>query len=473
MTDRDMTKKILPLILFCLFLAPGSNAPAQRQIPQSQQQINLSYAPLVKQAAPAVVNIYTKKRVKVRGLSPLFNDPFFKQFFGNNLFPGLNRERVENSLGSGIIVKSDGLVITNYHVIKDSAEITVVLSDKREFPAHIVLTDEKTDLATLRIDTQGESLPTLPLSNSDDLQVGDLVLAIGNPFGVGQTVTSGIVSATARTTVGITDYQFFIQTDAAINPGNSGGALINMRGELVGINTAIFSSSGGSHGIGFATPSNMAHIVIQSALTGDRVIRPWLGLTSQKITSDLAQSLGLKAPKGVLVNALHSESPATRAGIKVGDVITSINNIEINDPQALRFRVATYPVGSNVILQLSRNGKPHTVTMKLIAPPENPPRDSRTLSGTHPLAGATIANLSPAVSDEIGLNTQEQGVVITKVTEGYASRFGFAIGDIIRDLNGTNIETTRQLEHLLPMVKTQWRISYIRDGKLRSLVVGR
>ncbi len=297
---------------------------ATRQAPRSAEQVQLSFAPLVKRAAPAVVNIYARKVVRARAASPLFDDPFFRRFFGDDPFFGRPANRVQNSLGSGVIVGGDGLIVTNRHVIAGADEITVVLADRREFDAAILRTDERTDLSVLHIDTEGEVLPSLTLGDSDGLEVGDLVLAIGNPFGVGQTVTSGIVSALARTTVGVSDYRFFIQTDAAINPGNSGGALIDLDGRLVGINTAIFSRSGGSHGIGFAIPSNMVAAVVGGGLRGGRLVRPWLGAWGQSVTADLADSLGLARPIGVLIDNVHEGGPACRPAITSRATLTGI-----------------------------------------------------------------------------------------------------------------------------------------------------
>jgi S1-C subfamily serine protease len=290
-------------------LASGASVEAQRAVPESAAAMKQSFAPVVKRAAPAVVNVYVRHRVE-QMVSPFFDDPFFGRLFGERF--NIPRERIQNSLGSGVLVGSEGVVVTNNHVIQGSgeAEITVALADGREFPAKLVLKDEQTDLAVLRLDAEGVQFPSIEFSDSDSLEVGDLVLAIGDPFGVGQTVTSGIVSALARTQVGISDYQFFIQTDAAINPGNSGGALVDMDGRLAGINTAIFSKSGGSHGIGFAIPSNMVRLVVQSALKGGKVQRPWLGASLQPVTPDIAESLGLDTPSGALVAKVHAKGPA-------------------------------------------------------------------------------------------------------------------------------------------------------------------
>jgi len=319
---------LLPLVL----LVPEARAEVEREVPQSREQVMLSFAPVVRQVAPAVVNIYTKRVVSERrGFSPLFNDPLFKRFFGEDFGFGMPRERVQNSLGSGVIVAPDGLIVTNYHVIKGAAEIRVVLADRREFAAELVLEDKQTDLSVLRIDPQGEALPVIELKDSDSIEVGDLVLAIGNPFGVGQTVTSGIVSALARTQAGISDYSFFIQTDAAINPGNSGGALVTLDGRLIGINTAIFSRSGGSIGIGFAIPANMVRTVVASAAGGNALVRPWTGLIGQTVNSDLAEAFGLTRPGGVIVSKVHPNGPAARAGLRKGDVITSVDGQTVDD----------------------------------------------------------------------------------------------------------------------------------------------
>src|SRR6201997_952985 len=303
----------------CLLSAAMRDALAQgRQVPASAGQLELSFAPVVKRVAPAVVNVYAARIVTNN--NPFLADPFFRQFFG-----AAPRERVERALGSGVIVEATGLVVTNYHVIEGASEVKVALADKREFAADVVLKDQRSDLAVLRIKDAKEKFPTLEFADSDELQVGDVVLAIGDPFGVGQTVTHGIVSAVARTQVGISDYQFFIQTDAAINPGNSGGALVDVAGRLVGINSAIYSRSGGSQGIGFAIPANMVRVVVASARSGGTTVRrPWLGAKLQAVTPEIADSLGLRSPTGALVASVVSGSPAARAGLKSSDLIVAI-----------------------------------------------------------------------------------------------------------------------------------------------------
>ncbi len=333
----------------CLALAFSLAIPAlaEEVVPQSKTQVELTFAPLVKKAAPAVVNVFTRTVIKERPMSPFFDDPFFQQFFGNQN----PRERVQNSLGSGVIVRPDGLIVTNNHVIAKADEIRVVLSDGREFPAQVIAGDEKFDIGILKIETKGEVLPTLDLKDSDDINVGDLVLAIGNPFGVGQTVTMGIVSALARTNIGVGDYGYYIQTDAAINPGNSGGALIGTDGKLVGINTAIYSKTGGSIGIGFAIPSNMVARIIDAEASGGKLVQPWIGVSGEALTADIAVSMGLPHPGGVVVQQVYPMGPGDHAGLQPGDVIIGVNDRNIGDPGGLRFRLATQKVGGTASLR--------------------------------------------------------------------------------------------------------------------------
>ncbi|MBT3991723.1 MAG: Do family serine endopeptidase [Rhodospirillaceae bacterium] len=461
------------LISALLILLLSAPAQAQKQVPTSQAEIKLSFAPLVKKSAPAVVNIFTRKTVRQRSFSPLFDDPFFRRFFGEQ-FSGRAgpRKKVQNSLGSGVIVNANGTIITNHHVIKGAEEITVVLSDRREFDAKLVGSDKRTDLAVLKISAGAEKLPFLPFRDSDDLEVGDLVLAIGNPFGVGQTVTSGIVSALARTQVGINDLNFFIQTDAAINPGNSGGALITLDGKLVGINSAIYSKGGGSVGIGFAIPTNMVRTVLAGLTGGGRVVRPWIGAEGQGVTSDIASSIGMKRPAGILINGVYKKGPADRAGIKVGDVIIGVGKHEVNDTESLRFRIATRPIGESLDIKLIRRGKIRQVIFPVEAPPEKPKTNKAELSGYNPLQGVTVGNLSPALSDQIGMNLLSRGVVILETRpRSAAKRFGFQPRDIIKEINGAEVKTVGQLKRLLSRKSAQWNISISRGGKVLSMSV--
>jgi len=460
---------LLVLTLGSAWAAGFVAAPAaaqERRVP-TQGDLRLSYAPLVKQVAPAVVNVYAAKVVQNR--NPLFDDPIFRRFFG---VPG-NQNQVQRSLGSGVIVDPSGLVVTNVHVIEGADDIKVALADKREFEAEIVLKDKRTDLAVLRLKNAKEQFPALEFSNSDALQVGDMVLAIGNPFGVGQTVTHGIVSALARTQIGITDYQFFIQTDAPINPGNSGGALIDLAGKLVGINTAIFSRSGGSQGIGFAIPSNMVRVVVASALNGGHTVkRPWLGAKLQPVTPEIADSMGLKRPAGALVANVVPAGPAAQAGLKAGDLIVSVDGQEVEDPNAFDYRFATKPLGGTARLGILRAGKEMTVTLALLAAPDIA-RDEVVIKGRSPFSGATVANLSPALADELQIQNAEQGVVVLDVENGsYASNLGFRRGDVVLAVNGRTIDKTGELARVTEQPSRAWRVTIRRGAQQISAVFG-
>lgn len=448
---------------------------AQETVPTARAQIDLTFAPLVRAAAPAVVNIYARHMV-VERQNPFFDDPFFQRFFGDDMPGGRPRQRIENSLGSGVVVGADGLVVTNHHVIQNADQITVVLSDRTEFEAEVVLSDERTDLAFLRLKDLGDrKLATLALGDSDTLDVGDLVLAIGNPFGVGQTVTMGIVSAIARTAVGISDYDFFIQTDAAVNPGNSGGALIDMKGRLVGINTAIYSRTGGSLGIGFAIPANMLRSMMRSAETGQPVVRPWLGADGQAIDRGLAEAYGLDRPAGVLMNGVDPRGPAGRAGLKIGDVVTAVDGHAVDDPESLRYRLATLDLGATAKLTVRRGADTIDLSIKVEAPPEDPPRDQRVLGSGSPLAGATVVNVSPAVVEEMRLTGSGKGVVVTAVAaRSPAARLGLQPGDVLLRLDGQAVDSTEALDASLSRrARGPWRIAVQRGGQVLETTVMR
>jgi serine protease Do len=455
----------------------GAQAPQVPEIraPETRLELQASFAPLVRKAAPAVVNIYASKAVRTRRGPTLFDDPFFRRFFGEGV-PGLEsqREQIQNSLGSGVILRPEGLIVTNAHVIEGADQIVVVLADRRQFPAQVVGRDERTDLAILRVEA-GAPLPHLDLGDSDALEVGDIVLAIGNPFGVGQTVTSGIVSALARTNVGVSDLNSFIQTDAAINPGNSGGALVAMDGRVIGINTAIFSRSGGSHGIGFAIPSTMVRAVIAGFAKGDgRLVRPWLGAVTRAVGPDEAAQLKLPRPAGAVVESVHPKSPAAKAGVRPGDVILAVNGREIDDDSSLRYRIATLAVGDAATLKLWRKGASVEARAPLEAPIEDPPRDLTALAGAHPLAGAVVANMSPALAEELGVERFAPGVYVLQVRGGSpAARFGFRPGDAVREMNGRKIESVRDLTRALDKPAERWAIALERNGQRLSVVIGR
>jgi Do/DeqQ family serine protease len=462
-----LTISAIPVAAILLLAAlPQRPAAAQdRRVPASAGELQLSFAPIVHRVAPAVVNVYASHVVENQ--NPFMADPFFRQFFGG----GMPREMVQRSLGSGVLVGASGLVVTNYHVIEGASEVKIALSDKREFAADIVLKDQRSDLAVLRIKGASERFPTLDFANSDELQVGDVVLAIGDPFGVGQTVTHGIVSAVARTQVGISDYQFFIQTDAAINPGNSGGALVDINGRLVGINSAIYSRSGGSQGIGFAIPANMVRVVVASAEGGSGAVkRPWLGAKLQEVTPEIAESLGLKRPSGALVANVSPDGPAAKAGIKTGDLIVTVDGVAIEDPNAFDYRFATKPLGGTAKVGLIRQGKETVVAVALQSLPDTP-RDELQIRGRSPFLGATVANLSPSLADELRLDPQAEGVVITAVADGSAAQsVGFQKGDIIVTVNNTKIAKSADLERLTTAGSRQWRITIQRGGQQISVM---
>lgn len=433
----------------------------QTAVPSTKAEMQLSFSPLVKQTANAVVNVYAEKTVQSR--SPFFDDPFLEQFFGQRM---PNRSSKQSSLGSGVIVTVDGTVVTNNHVIEGADDIKVALADGREFESKIILKDERLDLAVLKIQGEGP-FQIIPVGNSDSLEVGDLVLAMGNPFGVGQTVTSGIVSGLARNQVTPGDFGFFIQTDAAINPGNSGGALINMQGELIGINTAIFSRGGGSNGVGFAIPANLVNVFVQSAQKGEGAfVRPFIGATFEPVTSEVAEALGLQTARGALVSSVLEGSPASDAGIKPGQVIIAVNGIPVEHPDALGYRLTTVGVGKTARMTVSENGTQRDVEMTLTQAPESTPRDERLLEGRNPLAGAVIANLSPRLADELRMPTGKTGVVVTSTKSGSpAARVGLQAKDIIVALNGVDITNTAMLEKAVAADPSLWRLEIERDGQ--------
>ncbi len=438
-----------------------------RRVPSSASEPLMSYAPLVKRVAPAVVNVYAARVVENR--NPLLDDPVFRRFFGQ----GIPREQVQRSLGSGVIVDPSGLIMTNNHVIAGATEVKVSLADKRELEAEIVLKDERTDLAVLRIKNATERFAALPFADSDEVQVGDVVLAIGNPFGVGQTVTHGIVSAVARTQVGITDYQFFIQTDAAINPGNSGGALVDSAGRLVGINTAIFSRSGGSIGIGFAIPSNMVRVVATSAKGGGSAVqRPWLGARLQAVTPEIAETLGLKRPAGALVAGISAGGPAARAGLKTGDLIVAVDGQAVDDPNAFDYRFGTKAIGGAAKLTVIRGGKEQAITVALVTAPDTP-REEIVIQSRSPFAGVKVGNLSPALADELRLDPGAEGVAILDIANGSpAQRFGFRRGDVVVSVNEKPIQKTRDLEQATKQESRVWRLVLMRGGQKLAVQFG-
>jgi serine protease Do len=442
-----------------------------------------SVVQVVKAAMPAVVNVSTTRRVRSSPEeNPLLNDPFFRHFFGEQ-FPrqfDVPRQRREMSLGSGVIVDASGIIITNYHVVAKADVIKVALSDKREFTGKVIGSDPQTDIALVKINAT--NLPTLRWGDSDKLQVAQTVFAIGIPFGLTQTVTSGIVSAVGRANVGIADYEDFIQTDAAINPGNSGGALINTKGELIGINTAIFSQSGGYMGIGFAVPSNMARDVMQSLIKTGKVARGWLGVSIQELTPELATQFGLKEANGALVSDIVEGSPAAQAGLKTGDVIVGYDGKEITSPGLLRNLVAQTPAGKEVSLRVMRDKKLVTVPVRIAEQPkEIAQRGARTPAPGEEgeesgLAGVQVRSLTPEIARQLGLEAAVRGVVVTAVDPNSpAADAGLQPGDVVTEVEHQpvrDLESYRQAVAKLGSSKSVLLLVN-RGGEKRYVVVER
>ncbi len=448
-----------------------AHAQAQRRdVPNSREMVQYSFAPVVRKTAPAVVNVYVSSRVTTF-TSPFAGDPFFERFFGESF--GMPQERVQRSLGSGVIVSADGVVVTNAHVVKSrgEAEIRVALADKREFDAKILTRDENNDIAVLKIDAKGQRFDYLEFEDSDSLEVGDLVLAIGNPFGVGQTVTSGIVSALARSGVGKGNASVFIQTDAAINPGNSGGALVDVAGKLIGINTMIYSRTGGSVGIGFAIPSNLVRLYVESALTGRRVAPPWIGARLEDVTRELAEGLGLGRASGALVARIDSNGPASKAGLEAGDVVTRVDGFEVADARAALYRLTTRGIGKSAELSIIRRGRTVVMKVPLAEPPAPGPDDVRNLSGNHPLDGARVANLIPGVADGLGIDEAEGVAILSVRPSSIAARLRLIPNDVIVSVQEKRISSIRDLESALNEKPRVWVLGIKRKGRLLRIQV--
>ncbi len=450
------------LFLMAALAAVALSGPgyAETRVPQSQAEIGLSFAPVVRAAAPAVVNIYAT-RVVAQARSPFADDPFFGPLFRDF---GPAQPRAQNSLGSGVILSTDGLIVSNYHVVGEAQDIKVVLSDRREFAADILIADEESDLAVLRL--RGASdLPALSLRDSDELEVGELVLAIGNPFGVGQTVTSGIVSGLARSGMATGSARgYFIQTDAAINPGNSGGALVDVRGRLVGINTSILTRSGGSNGIGFAIPANLVARFLALAEAGaTRFERPWAGIGGQPVTQDIAEGLGLPYPEGFLVSSVHPASPFGNAGVDVGDIILTLDGAPVSAPQDMIYYLSVAGTGATLTAEVLSGGNRRTVEVALDPAPDEPPSVPLTVPDGV-LAGLTVAAVNPARIAEWNLPLEAAGVLVLE-PGGYTARAGFEAGDMILAINGRPIGTPDEVLAASREQTRRWAVDVLRGSR--------
>lgn len=452
------------LALICVAMVMALQLGAET-VPASKAQIQLSFAPVVRETAPAVVNIYAQRVVAERS-SPFADDPFFGDLFRNF---GQVTPRVQNSLGSGVILSEDGIVVSNFHVVGNATEIRVVLNDRREYDADIMLTDEESDLAVLKL-RDARELPVLAFADSDAVEVGELVLAIGNPFGVGQTVSSGIISGLARSGIAVGSGRgYFIQTDAPINPGNSGGALVDMHGRLVGVNTAIISRSGASHGIGFAIPANLVAQVVAQAREGrTRFQRPWAGVTAQTVDAALAGAIDQRIPEGVILLDIHPESPLATAGLLRGDVVLSVDGAPVNSGPEMMFRLAARGLGAEAEIAFRRDNAVQVATVALIAPPDRPDRAARTITQVSALRGLSVALINPAVSAEYNLAPDATGILVTDLRD-IAARTGLRQGDILLAINGIAVASTDDVVTLAADPTRNWQIEVLRDGRRITL----
>ena len=455
-----MVRWIYALVLSVTLAVP---AGAEMRVPESQGEISMGFVPVVKEATPAVVNIYARRVVNTRS-SPFRGDPFFEEFFRDFGGP---RQRVENSLGSGVILSADGIVVSNYHVVGMATDIRVVLNDRREFEARVLLSDEESDLAILKLE-DATDMPALELRDSDSVEVGELVLAIGNPFGVGQTVTSGIVSGLARSGAATGNARgYFIQTDAPINPGNSGGALVDIRGRLVGINTRILSRSGGSNGIGFAIPAALVAQFVSQAEAGNAAFeRPWAGISGQPVTADMAEGMGLGVPGGIIISQLHPASPFAEAGFQAGDVITAVDGQAVNAAPEMIYRMSVAGIGGETRVTRVRDGAAEDVVLRLGAAPEEPPREVTETGAQSVIPGMTVGNINPAVIAELGLPLMADGVVVLEPGRA-GQRAGLRPGDILRGINGVDVEAPGMVESLL-QASGRWLRLDVQRGTQRS-----
>ena len=456
--------RFLSFLMFCAALLAALAARAET-VPVSQTQINLSFAPVVREAAPAVVNIYAQ-RIVARRSSPFADDPFFGDLFRNF---GQVTPRVQNSLGSGVILSEAGIVVSNFHVVGNATEIRVVLNDRREYDADIMLTDEESDLAVLKL-RDARDLPVLDFADSDAVEVGELVLAIGNPFGVGQTVSSGIISGLARSGIAAGSGRgYFIQTDAPINPGNSGGALVDMQGRLVGVNTAIISRSGASHGIGFAIPANLVAQVVAQAREGRaRFQRPWAGVTAQAVDASLAEAFDQPIPEGVILLDMHPDSPFAQSGLLRGDVVLSVDGAPVNSGPEMMFRLAARGLGAEADLTFRRDNAVEEARIALIAPPDTPDRAERRITQASALRGLTVLRINPAVSAEYNLAPDLEGILVTGLRD-IAARTGLREGDILLAINGITVTSTDDVVTLAADRARSWQIEVLRDGRHLTL----
>jgi len=446
------------VVLSFIFLVSGAgniaHAAGKAISPESKKflgSLSNALAEVAEAVRPAVVNISTTTTIPAEAnpFGDMFNDPFFRRFFGDQFSPpGLNRKQKTSALGSGVIVSDTGYILTSSHVVKGADDIKVVLYDKREFNGKIVGADPKTDLAVVKIDAK--DLPTVAMGSSSTLKAGDVVLAIGNPFGLNQTITMGIVSAVGRSNLGLADFVDFIQTDAAINPGNSGGALVNTNGELIGINTAIFSTSGGYMGIGFAVPSDMATSIMNSIIKSGKVIRGWLGVSTQPLTPELAQTFKIKDQKGALVSGIIANSPADKAGLKRGDLIIGLDGKPVADPVSLRNMVASLSPGTKIELKIIRETAELSLSVTLAELNEKSPVKRTEYKNS--LKGVTIQELTASLREKLSIPENLNGVVVTDISPDSPVMGVLQVNDVIQEVNRQNIQSAQDYDQAVTKV---------------------
>ncbi len=448
---------------------PIAIATTRTEQSSSQVTSGMGFAEVAKSALPAVVNISSSRIIRSTENgpgSPFFNDPFFRRFFGEDFGPQFNvpQERRQQSLGSGVIVSPDGYIITNSHVVEGAEKVKILLEDRRELEAEVVGADEKTDIAVIKVDEK--NLPVLPMGDSSEVQVGDIALAIGNPFGIGQTLTMGIISATGRGNLGLEDYEDFIQTDAAINPGNSGGALINTQGNLIGINTAIISSGAqGNQGIGFAVPVNMARQVMEQILKHGKVIRGWLGVSVQDVTPSIAKAFGLREARGALVADLTPNSPAAKSGIEKGDIILEVGGEQVDDKSDVALKVGQTEPGASLSVKLFRDGREQDVSVTLGELSDEPQRASLGSPKQGGLEGLAVEEITPQIARELGLPARTRGVVVTSVQSGSkAGMAGLRRGDIIQEVNKKAVASVPEFSRALQQARGETVLLLVNRG---------
>lgn len=468
--QQDVANTHMKFLSLFLLLTSFSAFAQEREVPSSKAQVQQSFSPIVKKARPAVVNIYTQRVVRSRDAG-IFADPLFRQFFGPDVGFSVPRDRIERSLGSGVIISADGYIVTCNHVIQGSDHINIVLPDKREYQGKVVRTDAKADLAIVKVDPGKVKLPYIQLGSSEKTEVGDLVIAIGNPFGLGQTVTSGIVSAMNRNVAGASDYQYFIQTDAAINVGNSGGALVDMKGRLLGVNSAIYSKTGGSNGVGFAIPADVVRVMHQKAMGKAGSGRPWIGIQATEVTQVIAEALKQPA-RGIVINRIHENSPAQKSGLKVGDILLKMDNRELNDIGSLDFALSTKTVGSTSRLVIRRGKSIKSIKFPIRTLVDRSQRIK--ITGKNPLSGTVVVKYNLALAVERGLDIfdQKEGIVITKIDrDSMPDRLGFTEDDIILKINDKHMKTIEDLTELLSTERRQWHVQFKRGNETLSLLI--